>query len=193
MKRIYFCVALLFLLFNCKKTNEVLQENNLCDTIRLYSIEESEDRTIEETRSINNSIYEQRRKEIINFCTSFIDALKSKELENIEDKIEFPLSVECFVTKEKGKVIDKKDFILYFDSIFDDSFYKEMDKYMNGLKNSDQIYDYQIGYDLRDSDFFVVGSNYFRQIDSYNDGYSILFRFEKRKGKYKLILVFCAG
>jgi hypothetical protein len=124
MKRIYFCVALLFLLFNCKKTNEVLQENNLCDTIRLYSIEESEDRTIEETRSINNSIYEQRRKEIINFCTSFIDALKSKELENIEDKIEFPLSVECFVTKEKGKVIDKKDFILYFDSIFDDSFYK---------------------------------------------------------------------
>ncbi|MDD3280589.1 MAG: hypothetical protein PHC83_03350 [Bacteroidales bacterium] len=193
MKIVVYCIIILFISNSCENSNKVLQKNNLNDTISLYSIEKSKDTMRVETRNINDSIYEQRRKERIDFCVIFMDALKSKELKNIEDKIEFPLSVECFVTKEKGKVIDKKDFILYFDSIFDDSFYKEMDKYMNGLKNSDQIYDYQIGYDLRDSDFFVVGSNYFRQIDSYNDEYSILFRFEKRKGKYKLILVFCAG
>ena len=66
-----------------------------------------------------------------------------------------------------------------------------MDKYVSRLKNSNKIYDYQVGYDLRNEDYFVVGANYLRQIDSdYYDGYSLLFRFEKRKGKYKLILVF---
>lgn len=193
MKIIFCCIALLFLGCTYKNTNGVLEGDNLNDTISLNSIKKTEKKPLVNSINDNDSIYEQRRKEIINFCTSFIDALKSKELENIEDKIEFPLPVECFKNKGKGKIIDKSEFVLYSDSIFDNSFYKEMDKYMNGLKNSNQIYDYQIGYDLRDSDFFVVGSNYFRQIDSYNDGYSILFRFEKRKGKYKLILVFCAG
>lgn len=187
-------MILFFFLYSCKNTSGDLDKNSLSDTIRLHSTSESRETIKEEINIINDSIYDQRKNEIIDFCILFIDALQLKDLKNIEDKIEFPLSVECFVTKERGKIINKNDFINYFDSIFDDSFYKEMDKYVSRLKNSNKIYDYQVGYDLRNEDYFVVGANYLRQIDSdYYDGYSLLFRFEKRKGKYKLILVFCAG
>lgn len=193
MKKILYCIALLFLGCTCKNTNSVLQENNLNDTISLHSTTKSKKIMRVKTRNINDSIYEQRKKEIIDFCVLFIDALKSKELKNVEDKIEFPLSVECFINKEKGKIIDKNEYTLYYDSIFDSSFYREMDKYVKALKKSTKIYDYQIGYDLRNEDFFTLGANYVRSIDSLYDEYAILFRFEKRKGKYKLIHVFCAG
>ncbi len=195
MKKIFYWIALLFLGCTSKNTNSVLQENNLNDTISLYSIEKSEETMRMEIRNANDSIYEWRRKEITDFCELFIDALKSKELKKIEDKIEFPLSVECFVNKEKGEIIDKSEFMLYSDSIFDNSFYREMEEFVKALKKSTKIYDYQIGYDLREEDFFTLGSNYvrFSPRDSLYDEYAIICRFEKRNGRYKLILVFCAG
>ncbi|MDR2955076.1 MAG: hypothetical protein LBV43_08345 [Prevotella sp.] len=145
------------------------------------------------TENIDSSIYEDRKNEIIIFCISFMEALKSKELDSIVDKIEFPLEVECFIQKGKGKVIEREEFLSYYDSIFDNTFFIKIEEYANSLKKGSLVYDYQLGYDLRNEDFFTLGVNYVKKTDVIHDKYARIFRFEKRKGKYKLILIFCAG
>lgn len=194
MKKIILYVLSLLLYCACSDgQNRVKssQDNTPIDTNYYLLDKIPEEKEI--LKSADSSIYKARKEEIVTFCISLMETLKSKELDRILDIIEFPLEVECFAHHERGKVIEKEEFLSYYDSIFGDAFFTEMEEYANSVRETSFIYDYQSGHDLRDEDFFTLGLNYIREVDGTDDEYGRIFRFEKREGKYKLILVFCAG
>jgi hypothetical protein len=198
MKSIFKYLVLILLCYSCNTDNKMSKSNEQCNKKKEFKKNENSNNLIDFRTSIvaSDSIYEKRRDERLDFCRVFVNALKKRDLKEIENKIEFPFFIECFVGKQKGDTVSKIEFISYYDRIFDNVLIEEMERYIYSLNNSNSIYDFQKGFDLRDDDFFTLSTSYKKPYENNgieeNFEYSRLFRFEKRNDRFKLIIVFCA-
>jgi len=179
-------------LFSCKNKYIYNSDN---DQILSSFVEDSITNEIidplENTKLYTKPLSQEIREELITFCDLFVSVIQSNNIEEIKNVVDFPIWVECFKDFTYGDTITVDNFFQYKRLIFDDIFFKDMQKFKILLKkdNTEDQIDY--GFDMGTFHFRISTSH--QRDKEYGFESCRLFRFEKLDNKYKLVLVFCAG
>jgi len=180
IRKSYFVLVLMTLFFS--KCNYITKSNNNISSHKINT-------------NINALSQNNTKENILNFCNALINDFKNNDTLNLINKTVFPLQVECFSDKSKGILVEMKSFSIDFDNIFGDNFLIGLIYFKDKLNSSQQIDDYEVGVDLRDSTSFTVSIQYknLDNVGEMTDEYSRLFHFKMLDGDYKLVCVSCAG
>jgi hypothetical protein len=161
-------------------------------------ISDSKD-TIPYLKVMNEFISQEKKEELVEFCDLFVEIIQTDDIEKVKTVIDFPIWVECFkdfngytLDEEHyftfGDTITVDNFFQYRNLIFDDIFFKTM---REKIFLKDEMFMKE--FDIENSFFILTQYQCKYYLELGIGGKTRLFRFEKRKNKYKLVLVFCAG
>ena len=156
------------------------------------TIKELED-TIPYSEILQESAFNEKKKELIEFCDMFVSAIQSDNIKDVSCVIDFPIWVECFKDVKSGDfifgdTITVDNYFRYRTLLFDDDFFRAVMNFkVNANENSKIVENYE-----RNS-FFIISTATGDKNEFGLEGMCRVFRFENNNNQYKLVLVFCAG